>query len=85
MQLIKHHTATTTTTTTTTTTASTATATMWLFYGAPPVEIDVACSTANSPTNIMDFGGFDSNCPGDSLWAWEFHPFELRLCLSQTL
>ena len=26
----------------------------------------------------------DSNFPGTSLWAWEFHPFELRLCSSQT-
>ena len=27
----------------------------------------------------------DSNFPRNSLWAWEFHPLELRLCLSQTL
>ena len=27
----------------------------------------------------------ESNFPGNSLWAWEFHPLELRLCLSQTL
>ena len=27
----------------------------------------------------------DSNFPGSSLWAWEFHPFKLRLCWSQTL
>ena len=27
----------------------------------------------------------DSNFPGNSLWAWEFHPFKLRLCSSQTL
>ena len=27
----------------------------------------------------------DSNFTGNSLWAWEFHPLELRLCLSQTL
>ena len=26
----------------------------------------------------------DSNFPGNPLWAWEFHPLELRLCLSQT-
>ena len=27
----------------------------------------------------------DSNFPGNPLWAWEFHPFKLRLCFSQTL
>ena len=27
----------------------------------------------------------ESNCPGNSLWAWEFLPLKLRLCLSQTL
>ena len=27
----------------------------------------------------------DSNIPGTSLWALEFHPFKLRLCLSPTL
>ena len=27
----------------------------------------------------------DSNFPGNLLWTWEFHPLELRLCLSQTL
>ena len=27
----------------------------------------------------------DSKLPDVSLWAWEFHPFKLRLCLSQTL
>ena len=27
----------------------------------------------------------ESNFPGNSLWAWEFHPLKLRLCLSQTL
>ena len=27
----------------------------------------------------------DSNFPGNFLWAWEFHPFKLRLCSSQTL
>ena len=26
----------------------------------------------------------DSTFPGNSLWAWEFHPLELTLCLSQT-
>ena len=26
----------------------------------------------------------DSSFPGNPLWAWEFHPFKLRLCLSQT-
>ena len=27
----------------------------------------------------------ESNFLGNSLWAWEFHPLQLRLCLSQTL
>ena len=27
----------------------------------------------------------DSNFPGNSLWAWESHPLQLRLSLSQTL
>ena len=27
----------------------------------------------------------DSNFPGNPLWAWEFHPFALRLRLGQTL
>ena len=27
----------------------------------------------------------DSNVPGNSLWAWEFHPLKSRLCSSQTL
>ena len=27
----------------------------------------------------------DSNFPGSPLWAWEFHPLNSRLCLSQTL
>ena len=27
----------------------------------------------------------DSNFQVGSLWAWAFHPFELRVCLSQTL
>ena len=27
----------------------------------------------------------DSRFPGDSLWAWEFHPLNLRFCLSQIL
>ena len=27
----------------------------------------------------------DSNFPVDPLWAWEFHPFKLRLCWSRTL
>ena len=27
----------------------------------------------------------DSNFPGNSPWAWEFHPLNSRLCLSQTL
>ena len=27
----------------------------------------------------------DSNFPEHSLWAWQFHPSKLRLCLSQTL
>ena len=27
----------------------------------------------------------DSTFPGNSLWTWEFHPLNLRFCLSQTL
>ena len=27
----------------------------------------------------------DSSFPGNPLWTWEFHPFELRLCSSPTL
>ena len=27
----------------------------------------------------------ESNFVGNPLWAWEFHPLELRLCLGQTL
>ena len=27
----------------------------------------------------------DSNFPGNILWAWEFHPFKLRSCFTQTL
>ena len=27
----------------------------------------------------------DSNFPGNSPWAWEFHPLKIALCLSQTL
>ena len=27
----------------------------------------------------------DSNFPGNPLWTWEFDPFRLRLCWSQTL
>ena len=27
----------------------------------------------------------DANSPGSPLWTWEFHPFKLRLRLSQTL
>ena len=26
----------------------------------------------------------ESRLPGNYLWAWEFHPFKLRLCSSQT-
>ena len=37
-------------------------------------------------TNKAVFGELvDSKLPGNSLWAWEFHPLKLRLCLSQTL
>ena len=47
------------------------------------------CGTPNPPTNIVPtdiarvklFG----EIPRISLWAWEFHPFRLRLCSSQTL
>ena len=27
----------------------------------------------------------DSELPGHSLWAWEFHPLKINICLSQTL
>ena len=27
----------------------------------------------------------ESQLPGNPLWAWEFHPLRLTLCLSQTL
>ena len=27
----------------------------------------------------------DSNFPGNSPWAWEFHPLRLRFCWNQTL
>ena len=33
-----------------------------------------------SPLTLLD-----SSFTEISLWTWEFHPFKLRLCLSQTL
>ena len=36
--------------------------------------------TPNRPITLLD-----SNFPGNTLWAWEFHPLISRLCLSQTL
>ena len=38
------------------------------------------------PISLLRFtllGFVDSNFPGNPLWAWEFHPSILRLCLSQ--
>ena len=34
---------------------------------------------------LLRFRFVDSEFPGNSLWAWEFHPLILRCCLSQTL
>ena len=48
--------------------------------------IYIFTSYAQSPyTNCTLLTLLDSNFPGNSLWAWEFHPFKSRLCLSQTL
>ena len=33
---------------------------------------------------ISLLGFVDSRVPGNSPWAWEFNPLQLRLCLSQT-
>ena len=41
--------------------------------------------TPNLPTNIIPTNIAWLKLSGKSPWAWEFHPFELRLCLSQTL
>ena len=38
-----------------------------------------------SPLRISPLRLLDSNFPGNSLRAWEFHPLKLILCLSQTL
>ena len=45
--------------------------------------------TSNLPTNIVPTNiawvKLSRKIPRKSLWAWEFHPFKLRVCLSQTL
>ena len=38
---------------------------------------------ATRPISLLRF--VNSKSPGDSPWAWEFHPAKSRLCLSQTL
>ena len=40
---------------------------------------------AQSPIRLSLLRLLDSNFPGNSLWAWEFHPLKSRFCLSQTL
>ena len=45
--------------------------------------------TPNLPTNIVPANiarlKLSRKIPRKSLWTWEFHPFKLRLRLSQTL
>ena len=45
--------------------------------------------TPNLPTNIIPTNiarvKLSREIPRKSLWAWEFHPLQLRLCSSQTL
>ena len=43
--------------------------------------------TPNLPAKIIPtvLRLLDSNFPGNPLWAWEFHPLQLILCLSQIL
>ena len=45
--------------------------------------------TPNPPTDIVPTNiarvKLSRKIPRKSLWAWEFHPFKLRLCWSQTL
>ena len=45
--------------------------------------------TPNPPTNIVPTNiaqvKLSRGIPRKSLWAWEFHPFQLTLCSSQTL
>ena len=38
----------------------------------------------NLPASIVLLRLLDSNFPGNSLWAWEFHPLKLRSCLNLT-
>ena len=47
----------------------------------------VADPTPNLPTvlTLSLLRLLDSKFPGNPLWAWEYHPLQLRLCLSQTL
>ena len=44
-----------------------------------PLLLAQCRTTPNRPTKITPTN------VGDPLWAWEFHPFRLRLCSSQTL
>ena len=40
-------------------------------------EYQISRHTPNLPTKIIPILKFvDSNFPGDSLWAWEFHPYD---------
>ena len=44
-----------------------------------------AACAPNLPKIISLLRLLDSNFPGNFLWAWEFHLFKSRLCLSKTL
>ena len=48
--------------------------------GSPTLENYAQSSLLTLPLLTL----LDSNSRENSLWAWEFHPLELRLCLSQT-
>ena len=45
----------------------------------------MSCDTPDLPFNIIPLTLLDSHFPGNPLWTWEFHPLELRLCLSRIL
>ena len=47
--------------------------------------INLPIRTPNLPANIIPTNIAWLKPPGNSLWAWESHPLELVLCLSQTL
>ena len=51
----------------------------------PRVEDPARPRTPNLSTKITLLRFLDSNFPGSSLRAWEFHPSKLRFCLGQTL